>query len=349
MSKIGTTKLKKKIQKYYLNIYFKIKKLNYKKGEKILLTSTDGIGDNIVREKLLKKFLEKYGNENIFIMCVDKTASLLKQIGFTNIIIYTREHRKRTREKIALIKKIAYLGIKEILSLEFDQHDIYIKYLNKIKRIGYENIFNEDMNSYYEEKIFQNNDYILNTVRAFYEYYFREKISLEKIKPNLTEYYKKNKEIENTISFGIGSADRKKMLSSTKIAEVIKIFYKNKKYNKIFLLGKGELEEKLIEELIKIIDLKEYNVENKINQLSLIETINIINNSKLYIGVDSGLYNYAFALEKEIIAFFTKKNLFSHDYFNNVKILYGKNKNLCVKNNYFGNDLLNSINVEEIL
>ena len=53
------------------------------------------------------------------------------------------------------------------------------------------------MNSYYEEKIFQNNDYILNTVRAFYEYYFREKISLEKIKPNLTEYYKKNKEIEN--------------------------------------------------------------------------------------------------------------------------------------------------------
>ncbi len=349
MGKIGMTKLKKKIQKYYLNIYFKIKKINYKKGEKVLITATDGIGDNIVREKLLKKLLEKYGNENIFIMCVSKTEILLREIGFTNIIIYTREHRKKTREKIELIKKIADLGVKEIISLEFDQHDIYIKYLDKVKRIGYENIFNKYMDSYYEEKVFQNNDYILNNIRSFYEYYFKEKISLEKIKPNLTEYYKKNKEFVDTISFGIGSADRKKMLSPIKVAEIIKEFHKRKKYKIMFLLGKGELEEKLIEELIKIIDLKEYNVENKINQLSLIETINIINNSKLYIGVDSGLYNFAFALEKEIIAFFTKKNLFSHDYFNNVKIFYGKNKNLDIKDEYFGNDLLNSINVEEIL
>ena len=91
--------IRKKIKELYLDIYFKIKPLKFVQGEKILLTTTDGLGDNIVREKLLEKFLKEYGNEKIVVMCVDKTKSFLEKIGFQNIIIYNSYHRKRVRGK----------------------------------------------------------------------------------------------------------------------------------------------------------------------------------------------------------------------------------------------------------
>lgn len=40
--------IRKKMKELYLDIYFKIKPLKFVQGEKILLTTTDGLGDNIV-------------------------------------------------------------------------------------------------------------------------------------------------------------------------------------------------------------------------------------------------------------------------------------------------------------
>ena len=167
------------------------------------------------------------------------------------------------------------------------------------------------------------------------------------ILPNISSLYGKSEKYKNVISFGIGSADRKKMLCSDKIVEIIITLNKNLK-NEIVLLGKGELEEKLINEIKAKIELEKYNTVDLVNKLSLTETLEIINSSKIYLGVDSGLYNFAFGFRKNIIAFFEQKNSFSHDEVENIKIIYGENSNYK-KEEYFGTKKLNSINLKEII
>lgn len=337
--------IRKKMKELYLDVYFKIKPLKFIQGEKILLTTTDGLGDNIVREKLLEKFLKEYGSKNIIILCKDKTETFLKKIGYQNIIIYEDFYRKRVTGKIKLIEKLASLGINKIVSLEFDQHDIFVKYLKKFERVGYFNSFHQEMNKYYDFKInFSKEEYILKQVQRFYQEYFKEKISLEEIIPNLKEMYKKNKKYENCITFGIGSIDRKRILCPDKIVEFIKKLRKvtNKE---IILLGKGNLEEELIKELEQKISFEKYNIIDLVNKISLEESLEIINSSEGYIGMESGLYNFAFALGKKIVAFFGKKNNFSHDTFERVIILYGEK--IKETNEKFGTSLLNSIVIDE--
>lgn len=136
------------------------------------------------------------------------------------------------------------------------------------------------------------------------------------------------------------------MLCSDKIVEILECLNKLNE-NQIILLGKGNLEKKLVEELEKKINFKNYKILNYINKLSLTETLEIINSSKLYIGVDSGLYNFAFGFRKNIVAFFEKKSSFSHDKFLNIKIVYGKSEQ--AEEQYFGTKILNSINKNEIM
>ncbi|MGK4198489.1 glycosyltransferase family 9 protein [Fusobacterium sp. HC1336] len=339
--------IRKNLKEFYLDIYFRVKPLKYIKGEKIFLTTTDGLGDNIVRTKLLEKFLREYGSDNIVVLCKDKTKSFLEKLGFKNIIIYENNYRKRVSGKIKLIEKIAKLGINRIVSLEFDQHDIFIKYLKGIKKIGYLNEFNSKYNKYYNKTIkIDKKDYVIEQIKIFYNEYFRENLDMQELVPDISNFYNKSEKYKNIITIGIGSADRKKMLCSDKIVEILECLNKLNE-NQIILLGKGNLEKKLVEELEKKINFKNYKILNYINKLSLTETLEIINSSKLYIGVDSGLYNFAFGFRKNIVAFFEKKSSFSHDKFPNIKIVYGKSEQ--AEEQYFGTKILNSINKNEIM
>lgn len=231
--------------------------------------------------------------------------------------------------------------MKKIVSLEFDQHDIFVKYLKEIKKIGYFNNFNSTYNKYYDETIkFDKKDYVIEQVKVFYNKYFNENLKIDDLVPNISEMYNKSDKYKNIVTFGIGSADRKKMLCSNKIIEILECLNEIG-IEKIMLLGKGKLEEKLLEEIEEKINLEEYRTVSYINKLSLKETLEIINSSKCYLGVDSGLYNFAFGFRKNILAFFERKNSFSHDKFENVKILCGENND--GEEEYYGTKLLNSI------
>lgn len=334
--------IRQKLKEKCIDIYFFISPLRYEEGEKILLTLTDGIGDNIIRQRILERFLEQYTSENIVILCKDKTKSFLEKLGFKNIIIYKDSYRKRVKGKINLIKKIAKLGINRIVSLEFDQHDIFIKYLKKIEKIGYFNKYHDSINKYYDFKIeFDKEEYILEQVKKFYQEYFKKKVFLEDMIPDIEKIYKKNSNYEGKISFGLGSVDRKRILCSNKIVEFLKELRKLTN-TEIILLGKGKLEEEIIKELKEKISFEEMNIVNLVNKLSLEESLEVINSSKYYIGMESGLYNFAFGFKKRILAFFAKKNNFSHDRFEWVTILYGVNE-INKDKEKFGTSLLNSI------
>ena len=96
--------IRKKLKEIYLDVYFKLKPFEYKKGNKILLTVTDGLGDNIVREKLLRKFLEEYGNDRVIVMCVEKTKSFLEKLGLNNISAGTVDYTDGEDRRPNLLK-----------------------------------------------------------------------------------------------------------------------------------------------------------------------------------------------------------------------------------------------------
>ena len=184
------------------------------------------------------------------------------------------------------------------------------------------------------------------SVKKMYEYLFDTSITFEEIHPNIEEFYNINKNL-NIITFGIGSADRKKMLSVDKVNEILNILRELFPAKDIIILGKGELETKFENEYIEKFR-KDDKIIFLINKISFEETMKLINSSILYIGVDSGLYNLAFGLKKNVVAFFAQKNTFSHDIFENVEIIYGKNKHTQKKEYYFGCMEINNIDGELI-
>lgn len=342
------TRIKKKFQEMVIDIVYNlILKKKFQRGDKILLTSTDGIGDVIVRQKLAEKFLKEYGEDRIYVLCLGKTTPIFRKMGFKNIIEYTRDHRKRVSGKLKLIEKIGRLGIGEIVALEFDQHDIYIKYFKGIKKTAFRNKDHPVMDKYYDKHIERREGSILNDVRGFIKEYFSIETSLKEVRPNLKDEYAKDESYKDCITFGIGANATSKIVSPITMAEVVKVL-RNVQSSKIVLLGYGDREDKIADEIIGYTGSD--RIINLVGKKTLDETIGVINSSKLYIGLDSGLYNFAFALKKPIIVFLQKKHSFTHSNFEKVKFLTGKSnmrKKNFVEDTRYGTHQLNNISVND--
>ena len=104
-------RLKAKIKELYRDLVYKYKiEKNIVKGDKILITSTDGLGDFIVREKLLLETINTYGKENIYILIKKELKELVKKYGILedNIIIFTKEDRYKIRNTKSCLEKIRF-------------------------------------------------------------------------------------------------------------------------------------------------------------------------------------------------------------------------------------------------
>ena len=343
------SKIKKKLYEIIIDLYFSLSlKKHLVLGDKILLTSTDGIGDVVVRQKLALEFLKKHGAKDIVVLCLEKSKPIFLKMGFENIIVYTKDHRKRVKGKLELIKTIRTIGIKEVVSLEFDQHDLYIKYLSEFKRVAFDNKCHKKMNKYYEWHLKNDSEKVLGNVKNYMDGYFNKKVSLEEVRPDFSEYYKKLSEYKNTISIGIGANDRKKIVSPILMAQVVDII-KDTTNKKVVLLGHGQREEEIAKEILSL--TKNDNIENLVGKMTLDKTLDVINSSDLYIGLDSGLYNFAFSLNKTILALFQKKHGFAHTDFKNVNILTGKDDARTtnfIDDKRYGTYELNNISIDKI-
>ncbi|MGL5054404.1 MAG: glycosyltransferase family 9 protein [Fusobacteriaceae bacterium] len=349
--------LKRKIKETLIDIFYKLNiEKTYKIGEKILVTTTDGIGDFIVREKVFIEIIEKYGKENIVVLTKDKTVPIIQKYGITNIVIFDDKSRKKLCGGIELLKKLFSLEISKIYSLEFSKHDLwFVKYFSKLNTekkfeiIGYknssDNLIEKNLDKYYTKLVSkESTNQVIELSIKYLQEIFNKKLNIEEAKPNLSILYKKNREYENVIAIGIGSIDRKKIMSPKNLEKIIIKLSETYQEYEIILLGKGELEKKIIAEMIEILKYK--NVIDKVNKTSLEETNIIINSCKLYIGVDSGLYNIAFGLNKKIIGLFTKKDhAFSHNCYSDITILSGENG----ESGYFGNEYLNGISPQQVI
>lgn len=337
--------MKRKMGKELGDIYYALfMRRDFKRGEKVFITTTDGIGDFIVREKIFTRLIEEMGRENVVVMAKDKLLPLLKKMGIENILIYTDEKRKKFSGRIKLFKEINEAGIGSIISLEFDQHDRFIKHFLHLPRTAFNNSCHSEMDIYYDTLIPHCTGSIIDDAVSFYRHHFKEERVQEELRPDIGHLFKESEEYRGCIAVGIGSVDRKKMLSPKIFGEVLTELKREFSDRKIVLLGKGALEEKFIESLKENFSLE--GIENRVNLLSLDDTIGIIKASALYLGVDSGLYNFAFALRKNVIGIFAEENRFSHGQFNGISIV--KSSSLGDED-YFGSRQINGITVQEIM
>lgn len=339
--------LKKVWKQKLLNSYVKFFLKEPKIDDNIFITSTDGIGDNIIRLNLLEEILNQYGNDKCYILCDIKVVPLLKTIGFKNIIVFTKRMRRYLFGKIKLLKFLYQKGFNKIISLEYDQHDFDIQYFKNLDSYCLDNKFHPEMNQYYKYVISTDFKVTEETIVKAFKILFNKNIVEQDAIPNLRKYYSKKLENMDTLVVGIGAGARNKMLKPNLLCEILKLFIKKKNIKKIIFLGAGDRDQKYLNEMKKYINFTDFNIENLVNKISLDESIDIISEYPYYLGFESGLFHIAASLKIKTYGIFTEINEFSHNNWENVTLFSGS-PSPSNNDEYFGNSKLNNISLEEI-
>ena len=265
-------------------------------------------------------------------------------------MLRSKEERTKLVKRVKFIKKLTNLNIEKVIHLEFDIQDEFVRYLKCKEKIGFHNIYHPETDKLLTKVINIEKNYVLDDCVNFANDYFNKKFKLEELRPNLKKKLQ-NINFNKGIIVGIGANSRKKIITPERMKEYLIKIYEKYPEEEVILIGKGSLELEISKKL------EGKNIKNLVNKLSLEESLNKINDAKLYIGNDSGLYNLAFGLNKKIICFFggEKNSRFKHNKFKNIEILnYDKNtrpKNIISKSKY-GTYELNNISVkkfEEVL
>ena len=238
--------LKKVWKQKLLNSYVKFFLKEPKIDGNIFITSTDGIGDNIIRLNLLEEILNQYGNDKCYILCDIKVVPLLKTIGFKNIIVFTKRMRRYLFGKIKLLKFLYQKGFNKIISLEYDQHDFDIQYFKNLDSYCLDNKFHPEMNQYYKNVISTDFKVTEETIVKAFKILFNKNIVEQDAIPNLRKYYSKKLENMDTLVVGIGAGARNKMLKPNLLCEILKLFVKKKNIKKIIFLGAGDRDQKYL-------------------------------------------------------------------------------------------------------
>ena len=339
--------LKKVWKQKLLNSYVKFFLKEPKIDDNIFITSTDGIGDNIIRLNLLEEILNQYGNDKCYILCDIKVVPLLKTIGFKNIIVFTKRMRRYLFGKIKLLKFLYQKGFNKIISLEYDQHDFDIQYFKNLDSYCLDNKFHPEMNQYYKCVISTDFKVTEETIVKAFKILFNKNIVEQDAIPNLRKYFFKKLENIDTLVVGIGAGARNKMLKPNLLCEILKLFVKKKNIKKIIFLGAGDRDKKYLNEMRKYINFTDFNIENLVNKISLDESIDIISEYHYYLGFESGLFHIAASLKIKTYGIFTEINEFSHNNWENVTLFSGS-PSTSNNDEYFGNSKLNNISLEEI-
>ena len=173
----------------------------------------------------------------------------------------------------------------------------------------------------------------------------KRKFTLEDVKPDIRKYFP-DKKYENMISIAVGTAAYFKTPSYNNLKLYIEKLLEKFPNKKIILLGSGDKQKRIVVKLKN--EIYSNLIIDLIDKINLKEVMQIIKDSDLFIGGDSGLYNIAFALNKKIICLHwdSNKSAWEHN-FNNVKILKG-NGTEKDKNEKYGTPTLNSITFEQI-
>lgn len=320
------------------------KSFNPIKTDKVLVVSMKALGDNVVKANSFKIMAEKYGKENLYIMCRDKWSSIFQELGYNVLEMKKLKNPlKNAKYKIDFFKKVNDFGFKEIILFEFEGTEEVLEGIVCDNKIG---IYNKKQNSYMQRvvEIDYDKTYILDRQIYLLKELFNEDFTRDEIRPDMRALFDEKK-YSNIISIGIGASSERKTMPIKNMGDILKMILEKYPNEKIILLGSGKKQEEYAKKLIEY--CKSSKIESFVGKASLLETIRVINDSRFFLGYDSGLSNVAFSLRKKYIClFWTNMTTWKHQ-FNDLRIIKGDGKNPS-NDGYHGTDILNSIKVEQI-
>lgn len=317
-------------------------KFKFKKKEKIVVKAADGIGDVLVKSKLIEELKEEYGKENIYFI-FQESYKFLGELLECNTIIFSRKENynfiKRSR-KMYFINK---LGIKKFINLEFT-NDNFIRNIYADEKIGiFDNsIEAQENNEKYTKKIYINSKTVLEVVKEMGETILNKKLTTKDIIPDLREKF--NLKREEGIVIAVGSTARDRVCSPYKMIEYIKKIQNIFPEENIYLIGNGEMQRKYSKKVKEILNNEQ--IIDLVDTTTLKEAFEKTAKAKLFIGFESGLYNLRFTLRKPVIALFRNVNVpFAHRV-EWVKLLGPDEKTTNFKDEDYPNEAINSISVD---
>lgn len=284
------------ITRFFLILFFKKKK----NPENILIKISDGIGDVVIRSKLSEKLIERFGKDKIYFLMQENYKQLGEILGY-NVIGISKTEKYNLLKRIRKFLEINRLGIKKFINLE-GKNDNVVGNIIAEEKIG---VLDTDpavriYNKFYTKVIELNgNKKILSQVKAIGENILGKNLREDELIPDLK--VDKNSKNEGIV-IAVGSTSRERVCSPYRMTEYIKEIEKEFPEEKIYLVGNGKLQLEYAECLIK--ELKNFKIINLVNKTDLKEGFKMIENCRLFIGFESGLYNYSYSLRKRTIALF---------------------------------------------
>lgn len=330
------------INLYLIRFILSFFKSRFKPQGKVLIKSCDGIGDILVRTKLMELIEKKYGKDNIYVLMKSGYTKLGDMLGYRTIE-YSRKERKSFFSRLKKMYELNSMGFSTYINIEF-ANDITVGNLFIPERIGREDLSwqVERNNKYYTKSYILENDYVMNQIAAMGKEILEKDFKVEEVIPDLRSIFGYG---QKNIVVAVGSTEKERVCSPilmSKYLQEILLKYSNEK---IILVGNGDRQNKYAEKIIEILNNK--NVENLVDKTTLKEVFEIVSKSYLFIGFESGLYNLSFVTKKNgIILFRDRENIFLH----NVpwlKILVPKKIVFQVEDKEYPNKIINSITVEE--
>ncbi len=288
------------ITRFFLILFFK----KEKNPENILIKISDGIGDVVIRSRLSEKLIEKFGKDKVYFLMQENYKQLGEILGY-KVIGISKSEKYNLLKRIRKFFEINKLGIKIFINLEGKNDSVVGNIITK-EKIGISDMDPavKIYNKFYTKEIKVNkNEKILNQIKTIAESILERELKEEELIPNL----KVNINFKSEgIVIAIGSTSREKVCSPYRMVEYIKEIEKEFPKEKIYLVGNGKLQLEYAEYLIK--KLNEVKIINLVDRTNLKEAFEIIESCKLFIGFDSGLYNYSYSLRKKTIALFKDLN-----------------------------------------
>lgn len=297
------------INLYLVRFILSFFKSRFKPRGKILVKSCDGIGDILVRTKLIEEIERKYGKENVHVLMKSGYTKLGDILGYKTIE-YSRKDRKNLIPRLKKMYELNAMGFSTYINVEF-ANDITVGNLFIPERVGrYDLEWQvERNNKYYTKTYTLENDYVMNQVAIMGKEILNLNMTEKELTPDIGSLFQVE---ERDIVVAVGSTGREKVCSPILMAAYLKEIQNLYPEKKIVLVGNGDLQESYAKRLIEI--LGEGNIENLVNKTSLKEVFEVVAKSYLFIGFDSGLYNACFALRKRgIILFKDNEGAFIHN------------------------------------
>ncbi len=338
---------------FFTNFFLCFFKKKIKNPQKIIVKMTDGLGDIVIRSKLIEKIIEKYGYENVFFLVREEYNFLGKALEFP-IITISRKERYNLIRRIKKMYQINKIGIKKFVNLEWSNDDL-IRNIYSKEKLGIEALEEEDKknNKCYTKslklrtkKIFNEEEKnIIDFLKEIAIFLFDKSIEKEELIPNLKDKFYTSFCNEGIV-IGVGATDKNRACNPYKMSEYIKAMASICPEEKIYLVGGGKSQEIYSKKIIELCSNE--NIVNLVNKTNLQSVLEIVAKAKIFIGFDSGLYNFRYTLRKKQIALFRSKKV---PYVHNekfTKILEGKKENLNeVKDEKYSNLEINNISIDE--